>query len=99
MKKVTCWYVKNADGSWSFNHLSDGWKVDVVPRAINETQRANWKKRKWKSAYAYMTDDGLVSENAFQLAASVALEDHEKHYEPFENQLRGIEPRCPCNTK
>ena len=99
MKKVTCWYVKNADGSWSYNHLSDGWYVDVYPRTKNPVQRMNWKKRKWKQAYAYMDSKGLVSETAFRILSSVALEDHEDHYGPYENQLRGIEPRCPYDTK
>ena len=67
MKKVTCWYVKNADGSWSYNHLSDGWYVDVYPRTKNPVQRMNWKKRKWKQAYAYMDSKGLVSETAFRM--------------------------------
>lgn len=95
MKKITCWYIQNKDGSWSYNHFSDGWKVDIFPRAVNKAQKANWRTHKWKQAYAYMTDDGLVSEAAFRIPASVALEEHEDHYGPIAKQLYLIEPRCP----
>ena len=101
MKKVTCWYMQNKDSSWSYNHFSDGWKVGIFPRAINKAQKANWRKHKWKQIYAYMTDDGLISENAFRIVASVALEEHENYYIPsdkqthMQKQIGAIEPRCP----
>ena len=98
MKKVTCWYIRNKDGSWSFNHISDGWHADIYPRTKNKIQRENWRTHKWKQAYAYMTNDGLVSENAFRIAASVALEEHEDYYIPSDKQTHAIEPHCPYST-
>ncbi len=98
MKKVICWYIRNKDGSWNFNHISDGWHADIYPRTKNKIQRENWRRHKWKQAYAYMTNDGLVSENAFRIAASVALEEHEDYYIPSDKQTHAIEPRCPYST-
>ncbi len=46
MKKITCWYMQNKDGSWSYNHFSDDWHADIYPRTKNKIQRENWKKHK-----------------------------------------------------
>ena len=70
MLRVTVWYCQNKDGSWSHNHIEDGWAIDLdMPTAINEHQKAAWAGKKWKAMYAYKTSDGLVSEKAACITA------------------------------
>jgi len=67
MKRVTTWYVKNKDGSWSFNHIEDGFARDLDRPHTNindKVQEAAWANKKWKAMFAWMTKDGLVSEKA-----------------------------------
>lgn len=69
MLRVTAWYCQNKNGSWSFNHIEDGWAVDFDrPRSINEHQKVAWSHKKWKAVYAFKTTNGLVSEKAACIA-------------------------------
>ncbi len=69
MTRVTVWYCQNKDGSWSHNHIIEGWAIDLeMPTAINEHQKATWKSKRWKAVYAWRSNNGVVSENAFMIA-------------------------------
>ncbi len=68
MSRVTVWYCQNKDGSWSHNHIIEGWAIDVkMPTFINAHQETAWKNKRWKPVYAWRSDNGVVSENAFML--------------------------------
>lgn len=70
MQKVTTWYCQNPDGSWSHNHIENGWAVGLTcPTAINAHQKIAWENKRWKAVYAFQTSAGLVSEKAACVAA------------------------------
>lgn len=77
MKRVTAWYSKNKDGAWEFNHIVDGWALDLDRPHSNlpsnhpcySAQESGWANKKWKAVYAFMTSDVLVSEKAACIAA------------------------------
>lgn len=76
MVRVTVWYVQNNDGTWSHNHIQDGWAIEL-DRPHSELdnlkdrhyQDGVWAKQKWKAVYAFKTDSGLVSEKAACIAS------------------------------
>ena len=66
MKQVTVWYCQNKNGSWSHNHIEDGWAIDnyECPTPISHHQKMAWKDKKWKPMYAWLID-GKVYEDRF----------------------------------
>lgn len=90
MSRVTVWYCQNKDGSWSHNHIEDGWALDLdMPTAINKHQEAAWADKKWKAAYAFKTSDGLVSEKAACVAAIKMSSVH--NFVPSDEQVKALE--------
>ena len=96
MLRVTVWYCQNKDGSWSHNHIEDGWALDLdMPTAINKHQETAWAGKKWKPVYAFKTSDGLVSEKA---AYIVAIKTSDRYnFVPTDELAKDLEEhrRCP----
>jgi hypothetical protein len=93
IKRVTVWYAQNKDGSWSHNHIENGWVTDFdhPHSSINDrAQEAAWANKKWNAVYAWMTKDGLVSEKA-ALYTQLWLAIHGSNIIPTEDKIKLLE--------
>lgn len=62
MKPITIWSTVSKDGKIKHNHIQDGHVQGDYPEPLYSqfTNQKAWKNIRWKSEFAYLTDDNKV---------------------------------------